>query len=408
MARVHSEWHGRATDNVAGRLPTYVPEGVNMATKRRTAGSGTTRQLASGRWQARFRGEDGVMRPAPTTFDTKLDANAWLKAQAGDVERGTWTPPKGRATSTSTLRDYAETWLSSRDLKPRTRLLYRSLLDALILPDLGDARLERISPTTVRNWYATLDPATPTRRAHAYSLLRSIFTTAVADDLVSTNPCRIRGAGASKKVHRTRVASLAELEVIVSAMPSRYRAMVLLAAWCGLRFGELTELRRGDVDLEAGVLRVERAVTSRDGQVFVGDPKSEAGKRPVAVPPHLLPVLDEHLAAHVLPGRDALLFPAHHGGHLAPTTLHNPWSKARQAAGRPDLRFHDLRHTGATLAAATGATLADLMQRLGHSTPAAALRYQHAVADRGRAIAAALSGFASAKVVPLRAVGGTG
>jgi integrase len=193
----------------------------------------------------------------------------------------------------------------------------------------------------------------------------------VADDLVPTNPCRIRGAGAAKRVHRTRVASLAELEVIVAAMPARYRAMVLLAAWCGLRFGELAELRRGDVDLEAGVLRVERAVTSRDGQVFVGDPKSEAGKRPVAVPPHLLPVLEEHLAEHVLRGRDALLFPAHHGGHLAPTTLHNPWSKARQAAGRPDLRFHDLRHTGATLA-----------------------------------IAEALSGFASAKVVPLRAVGG--
>ena len=122
-----------------------------MAAKRRTSGTGTTRQLPSGRWQARFRGEDGVMRPAPVTFDTKLDASAWLKAQAGDVERGTWAPPEARPTATS-LRDYAETWLSSRDLKPRTRLLYRGLLDALILPDLGDARLDRISPTTVRNW----------------------------------------------------------------------------------------------------------------------------------------------------------------------------------------------------------------------------------------------------------------
>jgi integrase len=105
-------------------------------------------------------------------------------------------------------------------------------------------------------------------------------------------------------------------------------------------------------------------------------------------------------------GSDALLFPAHNGSHPAATTLHDPWSKARAAAGRPDLRFHDLRHSGATLAAATGATLADLMQRLGHSTSAAAMRHQHAAADRHRAIADALSGFASAKVVPLRAVGG--
>lgn len=190
---------------------------------------------------------------------------------------------------------------------------------------------------------------------------------------------------------------------MAEAMPTRYRPMVLLAAWCGLRFGELAELRRGDVDLEARTLRVERAVTARDGQVFVGDPKSDAGRRTVAVPPHLVPLLAAHLDA--MPVRQDLLFPARHGGHLAPTSFHVPWSKARAAAGRPDLRFHDLRHTGATLAAATGATLADLMQRLGHSTPSAALRYQHAVADRDRAIAEALSGFAEAKVVPLRSVG---
>jgi integrase len=379
--------------------------GVSMATKRRTPGAGAVRQLPSGRWQARFRGPDGIMRPAPVTFDTKLDAGAWLQGQAQDVERGTWAPAEGRPTSTTTLKDYSSTWLASRDLKPRTRLLYRNLLDAVILPDLGDARLDRISPTTVRNWYATLDESTPTRRAHAYSLLRAIYTTAVSDDLVPTNPCRIRGAGKAKKAHTTRIASLAELEVIVEALPTRYRPMALLAAWCSLRFGELAELRRDDVHLDSRTIRVERAVTSRDGQVFVGDPKSDAGKRTVSIPPHLLPVLEEHLRAQVGSGADALLFPAVRGGHLAPTTFHTPWSNAREKAKRPDLRFHDLRHTGATLAAATGATLAELMTRLGHSTPQAAMVYQHAAADRDRAIAEALSGFASAKVVPLRSVG---
>lgn len=374
-----------------------------MAVKKRNAGSGTTRQLPSGRWQARFRGPDGVLRPAPVTFDTKLDASAWLKAQTSEVDRGTWLPPQERrAPQVLTLRTYADTWLAGRDLKPRTRLLYRGLLDALVLPSLGDERLDRITPTTVRTWHGTLDAGTPTRRAHAYSLLRAIFTTAVADDLVPANPCRVRGAGSSKRASETRVATLSELEAIVEAMPVRYRPMVLLAAWCGLRFGELAELRRRDVELDAGVLRVHRAVTMRDGQVFVGEPKSAAGRRTVSIPPHLLPLLREHLDERTDGGRDALLFPAGHGGHLAPTTLQNPWSKARAAAGRPDLRFHDLRHTGATLAAATGATLAELMQRLGHSTSAAALRYQHAAADRDRAIAEALSGFASAKVVALK------
>ncbi len=373
-----------------------------MPAKRRDNGAGALRKLPSGRWQARHRGPDGVMRPAPMTFDTKLDAGAWLKAQSGDVAEGVWAPSQAGPRGRLTVEQYAKTWLAGRDLKPRSRLLYRDLLDALILPGLGEAPLDKVSPTTVRNWHATLDAKTPTRRAHAYSLLRSIYTTAVADDLVPTNPCRIRGAGAAKTKHATTVATLGELEVIVAAMPARYRAMALLAAWCGLRFGELAELRRGDIDLERGYLHVERGVTRAGGEVYIGDPKSEAGRRLVSIPPHLLPVVQAHLNDRTAFGGEALLFPARHGGHLSPSTLYGVWYPAREAAGRPDLRFHDLRHTGATLAAATGATLADLMARLGHSTPSAALRYQHAAADRDQMIAAALSGFAEGKVVPLR------
>lgn len=375
-----------------------------MPQRRRAAGAGTVRQLGSGRWQARFRGPDGVLRPASVTFDTKLDAGAWLKAQGADVDRGLWSAPDENRTSTrlQTLNDYAATWLDARELKPRTRHDYMALIAATMRDSIGEAPLDRITPTTVRNWYATLDPATPTKRAHAYSLLRAMFTTAVADEVVSANPCRIRGAGGVRSKHDTKVASLGELEVIVAHLPDRYRPMILLAAWCGLRFGELAELRRGDIDLEAGLLRVQRGVTRTGGDVHVGDPKSRAGIRAVSIPPHLLPVLEGHLSRHVGAAGEALLFPARGGQHMAPSSLYRVWYPAREAAGRPDLSFHDLRHTGATLAAATGATLADLMARLGHSTPGAALRYQHAVQDRDKAIAAALSGFAEAKVIPLR------
>jgi integrase len=95
-----------------------------------------------------------------------------------------------------------------------------------------------------------------------------------------------------------------------------------------------------------------------------------------------------------VPGQDSLLFPAESGDHLQPSTLYRHYYKARAAAGRPDLRFHDLRHSGAVLAAQSGATLAELMARLGHSSPAAAMRYQHAAAGRDRAIAEALSRLA--------------
>jgi len=305
--------------------------------------------------------------------------------------------PAGEAQGALTLRSYSTAWLAARELKPRTKLLYGNLLHRHILPALGDVELGRLTPTTVRNWYATLDASAPTQRAHAYSLLRSVMATAVADDLTPTNPCRVRGGGSARTQHTPKVASLAELDVMVAACPEHRRPLLLLAAWCAMRYGELAELRRGDVDLEAGVLRIQRGVTRAGGQTFVGTPKSEAGRRTVSVPPHLLPVLERHLRMHTGAGQDELLFPARRGGHLAPTALQSFWHPARAAAGREDLHFHDLRHTGATLAAAAGGSIADLMARLGHSTPAAAMRYQHSVADRDKAIAEALSGFADAK-----------
>jgi integrase len=272
-----------------------------------------------------------------------------------------------------------------------------------ILPKLGAIPLGRLSPMIVRDWFHGLAAVTgPTMRAHAYALLRTILASAVSDDALVANPCRIRGAGNVKRAKHIVPATLPELTAITEAMPERLRPMVLLASWCAMRQGELFELRRSDVDLAVGVIRVRRGVVRADGQVYVGGPKTNAGSRNIPIPPHLTPVLLAHLNEHVGERPDALLFPARHGGHMAPSTLYKTFYPAREAAGRPDLRFHDLRHTGAVLAAATGATLADLMDRLGHSTAGAAMRYQHAAEDRGQAIAAALSEFATGNVVPLR------
>jgi integrase len=132
-----------------------------------------------------------------------------------------------------------------------------------------------------------------------------------------------------------------------------------------------------------------------NGRFEVGDPKSYAGKRDVAIPPHIVPAVRDHLANHVGAERDSRLFPANHGGHLQPSTFQRHFYRGRNKAKRPDLRLHDLRHTGATMAAQTGATLAELMARLGHSTPQAAMRYQHAAQGRDKVIAAALSKLAT-------------
>lgn len=358
---------------------------------------GSIRRLPSGRYQARYVGPDGLTHKGHTTFDTKGDAEAWLSTVRADIVRDAWSPSGSTTRKAMTFGVYAERWLNGRTLKPRTRTHYRSLLDRQILPMLQAVPLRHITPDLVREWYAGTAIDTPTLRSHAYGLLRTILGQAVRDELIRSNPCHIRGAGNTKRVKKIKPASLAELEALVTAMPERYRAMVLLASWCGLRFGELTELRRGDVDTKTGTLRVRRGVVRADGQTLVGGPKSDAGVRDVAVPPHLLPMLREHLLQHAEKGKDGLLFPARSGGHLAPSSLYRVFYRARDAAGRPDLRFHDLRHTGAVLAAQTGATLAELMGRLGHSTPGAALRYQHAAQERDQEIARRLSALVGGK-----------
>lgn len=372
---------------------------------------GSVRKLPSGRFQARYTGPDGATYTArtgtggPLTFDSKQYADAYLARVHGDIQAGRWVSPDHvakRVSATPTLAAYSESWLAGRDLSGSTRMLYAITLRNQILPVLGDTLVTGLTPAMVREWHASLKTATgPTQRAHAYALLRTIMNTALADDMIPANPCRVRGAGGAKRARTIRAASLAELETLTRAMPPRYRLMVLLAAWCALRFGELTELRRSDVDVKNAVIRVRRGVIRGEDGRLVKDPKSEAGARDVNIPPHLMPMVHGHLIEHVGRGPGALMFPAASGRHMAPSSLYAVYHPAREQAGRPDLRFHDLRHTGAVLAAATGATLAELMARLGHSTVAAALRYQHASQDRDKVIAAALSQMAAGSVTPI-------
>lgn len=365
---------------------------------------GTVSKLPSRRYRALYYGPEGKRGrrySAPTTFPTKKAARKWLATIQTDMIRNVWLPPDNKPANGDpgvgvlTLASYAGKWLAQRDLKDRTREHYRSLLRAHILPTrLARRPIAQITADDVQDWYAALDRSTPTLRAHCYGLLRTIMGTAVTDGKIAANPCAIRGAGSAKRAVNIRPATIDELAKLTDAMPPRYQAMILLASWCALRFGELTELRRRDIDLDDGVIRVRRAVVRTKTGFQVTSPKSGAGSRDVAIPPHLLPALRDHLVDHVEPGADSLLFPAKGGGHLAPGSLYRQYYKARDAAGRPDLAFHHLRHTGATLAAQSGATLPELMNRLGYSTAAAAMRYQHLATGRDREIAAQLSKLA--------------
>jgi integrase len=361
-------------------------------------------RIASGRWQVRYTGPDGVRRYAPHTFAERVTAEAFVVDLRRRVDRGQWDIIDDNSREQVTFGVYAAGWLANRHvagrpIKARTRDHYTAILDDHLLPTFGNRQLGAIKPKDVREWYEATLVDRPTMRSHAYSLLRTIFASAINDELIDANPARIVGAGRAKRVHKIKPASIDELAVLTAAMPDRWRLMVTLASWCALRFGETVELRRGDIDLANEVICIRRAAVRTRGGYSISTPKSDAGLRDVDIPPHIIPLIEDHLAKHVGGSRDSLLFPplsnTTHATHLQPSTVMRHWYKARKQAGRDDLRWHDLRHSGAVLAAATGATLAELMARLGHSTPQAAMRYQHASRARGREIAAQLSKLAT-------------
>jgi integrase len=364
-----------------------------MAERRTRARTfGTVRQLPSGRWQVRYHDQAGSRHTAPTTFLTKADANVYLAMVEADMRRGAWIDPR---LSRTTFAQWAERWwqTTSPTLRPKTQVNYRWVLDAYLLPAFGATPLGAIDTLTVRGWLAELHSAGRPGQAtiaKAYRILRRIFAAAVEAGYLLRTPCTVKGAGSEQRAE-LRVPTVAEITKLADIIDQRYRAMVLVAAYGALRWGELVGLRRQYVDLRQATVQVVQQVTEIKGRLHSGPPKSDAGRRTVTLPRFVVRELAEHLHRFAEPDPTGLVFPAPHGGYLRSSNFHREvWTPARAAAGLPGIRFHDLRHAAATFAAQTGATTKELMVRIGHATPAAALRHQHAPAERDRAIAAKL------------------
>jgi integrase len=364
-----------------------------MPDKSRSRAFGTVRKRGSGRWQVRYLGPDGRRRAAPRTFPTKRDAEQWLSVTEAEMLKGEWSNP---ALGKITLAEYGRRWIAERTLSARTVELYESLFRLHLVPYLGDREIGSISTETVRAWRKWLQDngRSAVIVAKAYRLLRAIMNTAVDDDRVIRNPCRIKGAAEEKTPERP-VATVPQVFALAEEMPPRFRALVLTAAFTGLRWGELIALRRCDVDLEAPYVRVVRKLAQlRSGEVVVGPTKSAAGVRTVALPELLLPDLRRHLKKFTDAADEALVFTGEKGAMLSRGNWHTTvsWVPSVKAAGLPEgFHFHDLRHTGNQLAASAGASTRELMRRMGHGSMRAALIYQHATDDRDQEIAKELS-----------------
>lgn len=371
-------------------------------------------KLPSGRYRARYTGPDGERYAAPRTFDNLTDARTWLSARRTEISTEKWMPPAllaaAEAERNQTLATYAESWLASRTnsrgdhLKPRTLDEYRRLLRSPDpdkpgdmggpLSELTPMLLGTITPAKVRTWRAAqLATGKKTQTSRAYGLLNAIMATAVTDKLVDANPCTVKGGQATHTGRKVVPPTDTELDKIMSTIKPEYRALVTIAAFGGLRYGEATALRAKDVRVEkdetgnvtAVRINIERAVARTSQGIVAGSTKSENGVRHVGIFGQDAEVVAEHMRGLI---GDALLFPAADGvSFLAQSAFHRHWNAARKAAGRPEMPFHALRHYSATAYAEAGATAAENNARHGWSTATVGLRYQHAT-DRADELAA--------------------
>jgi integrase len=264
-------------------------------------------------------------------FGTRADARAWLASQQTDLLRKSWRAPSA---SCRTVGEYAEDYLARTDLRESTRVLYAGLWRHHLAEAWDDVPVDEVTPAAVRSWHAKAGrTAGPTALAQSYRLLRAILNVAVADEVISSNPCRLRGAGTPKASRPSRALTAAEALQLAEQLQKnrrtdRYTALVLVLAFGGLRFGEATASRRSDV-LPGGRLRVERSVRRVRGRWVVGEPKTGAGHRTVTLPAAVAAVLDEHLEKHVPASPGALLFSTSSGATSPAAT------ETRPSAARP-------------------------------------------------------------------------
>lgn len=371
-----------------------------MARQRRPFGA--LRQLPSGRYQARYIGPDGLHYLGPSTYLLRSDAEAWLRDEEILIDRQQWTPPTNRAVEhrPATVAQWCEHIITRRQQRSRkplrdsTAATYRNLVKLVIAPELGHITVTALTRDMVRRWYDAL-PATATQNGNAYQLLRSVMGDAVDDGLIPTNPVAVKGAGKPAPAHVSVALTPTELRTYLAAVADEWRVPLALAGVGALRSGEVRALRRRDITDDGTTVRVARTVSRLPGpddtRIWVfGDPKTAAGVRTVHLPPWLATGIAQWLqtwdADH--PGdRDRLLFATAAGDPLTDGAMWRAHHKGAVACGHPDMSVHDLRKTGATLAAQSGATVRELMARLGHTTPRMAMLYQVASDDRDRAVA---------------------
>ena len=262
-----------------------------------------------------------------------------------------------------TFRRYAEQWLDGRSLSETTRDNYADTLARHVYPTFGGTPIGKLTPDEIRRWHRPLRERIASTASRAYRIMHAILATAVDDELIPRNPCRIRGA--SSDPHNERPFVPAEVVLAVADIAHRrIRAMILVAGFGGLRYGELRGLRVRHYDRLQGTVMVREVIDKRSRRK---EPKTDSSQRTVALPRFVLDAIDDHLRRSSAATPTDPLFPGEAGGIISDGWFQREWRIAKRTVGLPDeVHFHDLRHTAGTVATQQGATMKEVMARLGH------------------------------------------
>jgi len=328
----------------------------------------TRKRVRNGRltWEVRWYDPDRRLRGK--TFRRQVDAKRFRDSVEVDKRAGTYADPAlGKTLFAAWVERYQAT---TTDLRPSTRAQHKRLLDQHLLPRFGRRQLAAISQLDVRHFIADLSAAglAPATVAKVYQVLAKIMGAAVDAGMIARSPCR---AIRLPRIEREemRILSPAEVARLADAIDDRYRALVLVGAYGGLRIGELAGLRRRRVDLIRGTVEVAEIMGEVEGVVSVGPPKTRASRRGVGLPRRVVGELQHHLQRYVANDPAAFLFAAPQGGPLRVSAFRaRVWRPATTAASLEGVRIHDLRHTAVALWIAAGASPKEVAARAGHTS----------------------------------------
>ncbi len=318
-----------------------------------------------GRWKARLSITGAGTRNK--TFDRKIDAEKWLRNEQARLDRSEWTDPRLART---TFADWAIPWLDTRrHLKPKTLAGYESLLTVHLLPRFGQLPLAAIDPLMIETWVVELTDrglsASRTRQAH--QLLSMILKAAVRARRLASNPAD--GTPLPRATRRTpRFLTSDQVDELADLVPRRYRGLIYVLAYGGLRWAEAVGLKLEYVNLLRRRIVVSETLSEVKGRLHPVPPKTWES-RTIAIPPFVADVLGEHIGRFTGDTEDGLLFVTDNETPLRSSNFRRwVWKPAVAELSEEGLRIHDLRHTCASLLIATGAHPGHVREHLGHSS----------------------------------------